>query len=122
MRKQRDQFRKALCLALMLFITGSLLAQNQVTGKITNQSDNQPVAGATIQEKGGAKNGTTSGNDGSFKITVGSNATLVITSIGYAPQEIQVNGRSNISIGLQSVVGGLNEVVVVGYGTQKGPI
>jgi TonB-linked SusC/RagA family outer membrane protein len=119
MWKKSDQFRNALCLALLLFITGSLLAQNRVTGKIINQSDNQPVAGATIQEKGVANNGTSSGGDGSFTITVGSNATLVITSVGYASQEIQINGRNTIPVALQSVIGGLNEVVVVGYGTQK---
>jgi len=118
MRKQSDQLRKALWLALLLFITGSVLAQNRVTGKITNQSDNQPVAGATIQEKG-ATNATLTGSDGSFAITVGNNATLLVTFVGYAPQEIKVNGLSNVSAALQPVVGGLNEVVVIGYGTQK---
>ncbi len=113
-----DKLRKTLWLALMLFITGSLLAQSRITGKIINQSDNQPIAGATIQEKG-ATNTTVSGSDGSFAITVSDNATLVITFIGYAPQEIKIKGRNNISVALQSVVGGLNEVVDIGYGTQR---
>lgn len=118
MRKQSDQLRKALCLAILLFITGNLLAQNRITGKIINQSDNQPVAGATIQEKD-ATNATVSADDGSFSITVGNNATLIVTFIGYTSQEIQVNGRNNISVSLQPLVSGLNEVVVIGYGTQR---
>jgi TonB-dependent starch-binding outer membrane protein SusC len=118
MCKQSDQFRKALCFALLLFISSNLLAQNRVTGKITTQSDNQSIAGATILEKG-TTNGTVSANDGSFAITVGSNATLVISFIGYTSQEVRVNGRNNISVALQSAVGGMNEVVVIGYGTQR---
>jgi len=118
MLRKSDQLPKALVLALLLFITGSVLAQNRVTGKITYQSDNQPVAGATIREKG-TPNTTVSESTGSFSITVRSNATLLITFVGYASQEIKVNDRSNISVVLQPEVGNLNEVVVVGYGTQK---
>lgn len=118
MCKQSDQFRKALCFALLLFISGSLLAQTRVTGKVTNQSDNQPIAGVSIQEKG-TTNGTLSAGDGSFAITVRNNATLVITSVGYVSQEVPVNGRNNISVSLQSAIGGMNEVVVIGYGTQR---
>ena len=119
MHKKRDQFRKTLFLALLLFIAGSLQAQNRVTGKIINQTDNQPVVGATIQEKGVASSATVSGNDGTFTITVGNNATLIITSVGYATQEVKINGRNNIPVAMQPVVGGLSEVVVIGYGTQK---
>jgi TonB-dependent starch-binding outer membrane protein SusC len=115
---KREQFRKALCFVLLLFISGSLFAQNRVTGKIISQSDNQPIAGASIQEKG-TTNGTVSGSDGSFAITVRPNATLVITFVGYGSQEVQVNGRNSISVSMQSVVGGMNEVVVIGYGTQR---
>ena len=119
MHKKRDQFRKTLCLALLLFIAGSLQAQNRVTGKIISLSDNQPVVGATIQEKGVTNNATVSGSDGAFAITVGNDASLIITFVGYATQEIKVNGRGNISVAIQPVVGGLSEVVVIGYGTQK---
>lgn len=118
MCKQSDQLRKVSILALLVFITGSLLAQNRVTGKITTQTDNQPIAGATIQEKG-TTNATTSASDGSFAITVSNKATLIITYIGYTPQEVQVNGRNNVSVTLQSAIGGMNEVVVIGYGTQR---
>lgn len=118
MPKQRDLLRKVLCLTLLVFVTGNLLAQNRVTGKITTQADNQPIAGATIQEKGTTTT-TVSGNDGTFAITVNNNATLIITFVGFASQEIQVNGRNNLSVALQTSISGLNEVVVVGYGTQK---
>jgi TonB-dependent starch-binding outer membrane protein SusC len=118
MSKQSNCVLKALCFSLLFLITISLHAQNRVTGKITNQSDNQPIAGASILEKG-TTNGTVSVTDGSFSITVGNNATLVITFIGYVPEEVKVNGRNNISVALQSAVGGMNEVVVIGYGTQR---
>ena len=57
MSKKSDQLRRALCFAVLLVISSSLFAQNRVTGKITNQSDNQPIVGASIQEKG-TTNGT----------------------------------------------------------------
>jgi TonB-linked SusC/RagA family outer membrane protein len=118
MSKRSDYVLKALCFTLLFLITISLHAQNRVTGKITNQADNQPIAGATIQEKG-TTNGTVSAADGSFAITVRNNATLVISYVGYTLQEVNVNGRNNISVGLQSAAGALNEVVVIGYGTQR---
>jgi len=118
MCKQRDQFLKALCFALLLFMCSNLFAQNRVTGKVINQSDNQPIVGATVQEKG-TTNATQTANDGSFAITVGNNARLVITVVGYAAQEVAVNGRNNLSVSMQTASGSLNEVVVIGYGTQR---
>jgi TonB-dependent starch-binding outer membrane protein SusC len=118
MSKQNARVLKALCFTLLFFITISLCAQNRLTGKVINQSDNQPIVGATVQEKG-TTNATQTANDGSFAITVGNNARLVITVVGYAAQEVAVNGRSNFSISLQAVSTGLNEVVVIGYGTQR---
>jgi TonB-dependent starch-binding outer membrane protein SusC len=118
MSKQSDHVLKALCFSLFFLISISLHAQNRVTGKVINQSDNQPIVGATVQEKG-TTNATQTANDGSFAITVSNNARLVITVVGYAAQEVPVNGRSNFSISLQAVSTGLNEVVVIGYGTQR---
>jgi TonB-linked SusC/RagA family outer membrane protein len=103
---------------LLLVVGNSLYAQNQVTGKITNQADNQPVIGATVQVKG-TTNGTQTGSDGSFAINAAANATLVISAVGYIPQEVAVNNRSQITVSMQASNGGLDEVVVVGYGTQR---
>jgi TonB-dependent starch-binding outer membrane protein SusC len=118
MIKRSDSLLKILCFALVLLVTGSLYAQNRVTGKVTNQVDNQPIVGATVQEKG-TSNATLTGNDGSFTITVPGGATLVITVVGYSAQEIPLNGRSSISISMAPTAGSMNEVVVIGYGTQR---
>ena len=111
-------FIKALCFVMFLLVSSSIFAQNRITGKITNQADNQPIAGATVQEKG-TTNATQSGTDGSFAINAASNGTLVVTVVGFASQEVGINGRSDLSITLETVAGGLDEVVVVGYGTQR---
>src|SRR5690606_1383254 len=89
-----------------------------VSGTITDQ-DGQPLPGASVVEKG-TDNGTQSDFDGNFSIEVAnSNAILVVSYIGFAPKEIPVNGQSNINIVLEESAAGLDEVVVVGYGTQK---
>src|SRR5688572_13559791 len=109
---------KAFCFIMLLSVSSSIFAQNRVTGKVTNQADNQPVAGATVQEKG-TNNATQTGTDGTFAITAPSNGTLVITVVGFASQEVSINGRSDISVAMQETAGGLDEVVVTGYGTQR---
>jgi TonB-linked SusC/RagA family outer membrane protein len=113
-----DHFFKISCIVLLLLIGSHLHAQNRVTGKVIDQADNQPIVGATVQEKG-ATNATQTGNDGSFTITVANNATLVITVVGYTSHEVSVNGQNSVSIAMQPLLGGMNEVVVVGYGTQR---
>jgi TonB-linked SusC/RagA family outer membrane protein len=118
MCKQSHQLLKALCLAMLLFLSSSLLAQNRITGKVVNQSDNQPIAGATVQEKG-TSNATQTANDGSFAITVANAARLVITVVGYASQEVPIDGTNSLSVAMQAVSGGMNEVIVIGYGTQR---
>src|SRR5678809_1487517 len=118
MSKQSDLFGKALCFVFLFFISSSLLAQNRVTGKVINQGDNQPIVGATVQQKG-TTNATQTITDGTFAINVPGNAILVITVVGYTGQEVPVNGRTNISLSLQSASGSLSEVVVIGYGTQS---
>ncbi|RYZ31860.1 MAG: SusC/RagA family TonB-linked outer membrane protein, partial [Sphingobacteriales bacterium] len=110
---------KASCLLMLLLaVCSSLFAQNRITGRVINQSDNQAIAGATVQEKG-TSNTTQTGNDGVFTITAPDNATLIITVVGYTPQEVNVSGRANVAVSLQPTSGSLEEVVVVGYGTQR---
>lgn len=76
------------------------------------------MAGVTVQVKGTATAALTDEN-GNFAITAPSNATLVISSIGYGTQEIRVGSRSAVNIQLQSTAQQMGEVVVVGYGTQR---
>src|SRR3954469_22892085 len=113
-----NHFFKLLCLALLLVTTTALRAQNRITGKIISATDNQPIAGATVQEKG-TTNATQTDLNGAFAINAPGNATLVVTVIGYGSQEVLVNNRDDISVSLQSTLGGMAEVVVIGYGVQR---
>lgn len=92
--------------------------QFQVSGIITDQ-DGQPLPGASIVEKG-TTNGTQTDFDGNFSIVVADeNAVLVVSYMGFATKEILVKGQANISIVLEESAAGLDEVVLVGYGSQK---
>ncbi|CAN5784505.1 TonB-dependent receptor [soil metagenome] len=107
-----------LALCLMLF---SGLAQSQdlekVTGTVVN-STGEAVAGATVQIKN-TKTGVSTDAAGKFTINAAKNAVLVISYVGAASQEITVKGSAPISIQLSDEAKGLNEVIVVGYGTTR---
>jgi len=94
------------------------LDQKRVTGVIRNEVGD-PLAGATIQVQGTTL-GTLTDGEGRFSIEVpNENAVLVISFIGYVQQEISVAGRNTVDLELQPTLESLEEVVVVGYGTQK---
>ncbi len=88
-----------------------------VTGSVSDAMG--PLIGATIMEKG-TSNGTISDLNGAFTLKVSSpDAVLVVSSIGFTTQEISVRARKNIAVTMHEDNKSLNEVVVVGYGTQK---
>ncbi|RZL13148.1 MAG: TonB-dependent receptor, partial [Hymenobacter sp.] len=90
-----------------------------VQGIVTDAKGN-PLPGATVVLKGAAGVGTSTDGDGKFSLTVPTgDAVLVISSIGYVAQEVRVAGRTNVTVQLVNDDQALNEVVVVGYGTQK---
>lgn len=89
----------------------------KVTGVIKD-INGELLAGANVVEKG-TMNGTMSDMEGKFSLNVAPGATLVITYIGYVSQEIKVGNRTSLSIVLREDSEMLDEVVVVGYGTQK---
>ncbi len=114
------------CVFITLFLLGLLVSpfssfsQNSktlVTGKVTDQSGN-PLEGATVQVKNGTEK-TATKVDGSFSLNVPVKATLVISSIGFLDQEAGTANRTNFTVVLQKSTNNLDEVVVVGYGTQK---
>ena len=78
----------------------------------------EPLIGATVMEKG-TSNGTATDIDGNFTLNVAPNATLVVSYIGYDPQEIAVNGRTEIKVTLGQNATMLQETVVIGYGSVK---
>lgn len=107
-----------LLLALSLSIA-SYAQEKIITGKVTDAKDGSPVVGASVVPKGSAR-GASTGADGSFRVSVGDNVTtLVISSIGFITQEISISGKTVIDVSLQASNVDLNEVVVVGYGTQR---
>ena len=92
---------------------------NTIQGTVTSSSDGMPLPGANILEKG-TTNGVQTDFDGNYSITVSSNdAILVISYIGYLRQEINVENQSSISVELTEDSAKLDEVVVIGYGSQK---
>lgn len=91
--------------------------QKQVSGVVVD-TNGDPVIGANIVEKG-TTNGTISDVEGRFFLNLSSDATLVITYIGYIPQEVNVGGRSSLTITLHEDSEVLDEVVVIGYGTMR---
>ena len=90
--------------------------QTTVSGTVTDNTG-APLPGASIVQKG-TSNGTQTDFDGNYTIDVPGDATLVISYIGFATQEIAVQGRSTINVQLEESASALSEVVVTGYATQ----
>ncbi len=110
-------YRSWLTTCLLLFATIAF-AQRTVTGKITNPT-NQPVVGATVAVKG-TNLATSTGSDGNFSINVPSTATsLVITSIGFADQEVSIGTGGPVNVMLAESSVSMNEIVVTGYTSQR---
>ena len=108
---------------LFLFIsllTFSLHAQNiDVTGTVIGESDQEPIIGAYVKVKGSTAGAVTDLNGTYVLKGVSGKATLVISCVGYATQEIPVKDRHTLHITLKDEASDLNEVVVIGYGAVK---
>lgn len=103
---------------LLLGASLAVNAQGVVKGIVTD-STGEPVIGATIKVKGSEKTGTITALDGDFSLAgVQKGQTLVISYIGFTPQEVKFNGK-DIKVVLLEDSKALNEVVVVGYGSSK---
>lgn len=104
-------------LILMSFLT--VHAQElQVKGVVTSADDGQPIPGVSVVEKG-TTNGMITGIDGNYSLKLSGNSTLVFSFVGMETQEVPVNKRSLINVELATEQTDIDEVVVVGYGTQK---
>lgn len=105
-------------LLLALFLT--TLAQNrQITGKVTDEGG-LPLEGATVEVKN-ARIGTSTKQDGSFSLTITGNSPveLVISSVGHSTKTIKTGPQTDITIVLEKTAASLEDVVVIGYGSQK---
>ncbi|MFV5700950.1 SusC/RagA family TonB-linked outer membrane protein [Flavobacterium sp. XS2P12] len=120
MKKFLQQHRVALFLikALVLYLgfCTQAMAQQIIQGKVTDEN-NQPIVGANVLVKGTNK-GTNTDIDGSFKIEAGDKATLEFTFLGYVVKNVAVGNQSTINVAMEPDNKVLNEVVVVGYGSQ----
>lgn len=105
-------------LTFVVMCCSSAFAQIQVKGNVSDKNS-EPMIGVAIQEKGNSTNGTITDLDGNFSLSVNSNATLVVSYIGYKTQEIALNGRTNLAVVMEEDAQVLDEVVVVGYGVQR---
>lgn len=109
---------KFLLSCFMLLMSVVVFAQNQVTGHVADATG-EPIIGANVTVKGTTV-GTITDIDGNFTLEVGStDGTLVVSFIGYKSAEAAIKGKSPINVILQEDTETLDEVVVVGYGTQN---
>ena len=107
-----------LIVLLMVSIFHIYAQQQNISGTVIDKNLNEPVIGASIQIKG-TTNGTITDLDGKFAINASKDDILVISYIGYTTQEIKLTGQSSLKIELSEDTQALDEVVVVGFGTQK---
>jgi iron complex outermembrane receptor protein len=115
------QLSKKLLLLFAIIVTGYsvVIAQTgPVTGKVSDATDGFTLPGATVVIKGTA-NGTATDFNGQFSLNVEPNTTVVISYVGYTPQEMVVQPNTTISVSLVPEATGLEEIVVIGYGTTK---
>jgi TonB-linked SusC/RagA family outer membrane protein len=113
-----EKFRSiGLLLLSAIFVLPALAQNTAIRGHVANEK-NQPVAMASIRVKG-STNGTSTNERGDFEINAPARATLVVSSVGYAEKEISVGGRTTINITLNLSSTDMEQVVVVGYGTQR---
>lgn len=105
---------------LAIFLAHSHVAAqgSTVTGTVLNASDQLPLPGVTVAVKGKAQ-GTVTDSDGKFTIIADPSDVLIFSFVGMETREVQVGTSREITVSLEESIGSLQEIVVVGYGTQK---
>ena len=106
----------AFCLLSVSFLVNA--QEIEVKGKVTDNESREILPGVNILVKGTTR-GTTTDANGEFRLNVASNATLVLSFIGYQTLETPVNNQTTLNLSLSADAKSLEEVVVVGYGTQR---
>ena len=111
---------KLLLSALFVFVGVTLFAQNvTVSGTVTDLSTGEPLPAASVVLKGSTRTGTVADIDGAYSLTVPTGSTLVFSSIGYKTEEIVVSGARTVNVALEPDAEGLEDVLIVAYGTAK---
>ena len=105
--------------AALALCSGNAFAQNRsLSGKVVDGTG-APIIGAAVMVAGQTSNGTVTDFDGQFRLTVPTNATLIVSCLGYAEKQIQVGNQNAITITLEEDTTFLDETVVIGYGVQR---
>ncbi len=104
-------------LFLLCLFSPRAMAQSIVKGTVIDEAG-EPIIGASVQVQN-TKTGAITDFDGNFSVEAASNATLLISYVGYVTETVSVQGRSNIQVVLKEDATSLNDVVVIGYGTMK---
>lgn len=108
-----------LTMLLTLILVQMTFAQDrQVKGKVTDETTNAGLPGVAVKVKGTTK-GTTTDSDGNYKINVGSNATLVFSSVGFGTKEMAVGSASELNVSVSENINSLDEVVVTALGISR---
>lgn len=108
--------KSKLLIILALLVTTLLSAQNVLTGTVTG-TDGQPIPGANVVLQD-SNQGTTTDFDGNFSINASTGDVVVVSYIGFATQTIAISNQTTLNIVLEASASELDEVVIVGYGTQ----
>ncbi|WP_207955512.1 SusC/RagA family TonB-linked outer membrane protein [Segetibacter sp. 3557_3] len=114
--RERLNVKRIIPFLFMLFFSNVILAQGTVQGKVT--AGDSALSNVTVQVRG-TGTATQTDNNGRFVISAPPDAILVLSAVGYTTQEVSVNNRSTVNVSLISSSAQLEQVVVVGYGTQR---
>ncbi len=114
------QLQSLLLLLPLLILSLVVTAQKkEITGKVIDQATGEPISGVSVLSNN-SKGGTTTKKNGSYSLSVKEGATILIfSSVGYGTQSISIDGKSVIDLSMTNQVKTDDEVVVIGYGTQK---
>ena len=113
----KQSYKRLTAFALFFLLCGAIHSQNiTINGIVTDGA--MPLPGASVLVKG-TTNGTVTDFDGNYEISAKTNDVLVFSYLGYITNEVSVKSRTSINIVLEENLSQLDEVVVVGYGTQK---
>lgn len=106
-------------LIVQIFVFFGIYAQGQIRGTVIDQADGVPLPGVTVLVSGNTQ-GTVTDFDGNYKLDdIDPNATLVFSSVGYATQQIQIDGRSVVNVVLVVDATSLDEIIVTGYARER---
>jgi len=111
--------RVFILMGVLLFMGSTLFGQQiQISGTVTDAEDGATLPGVTVQVEGTTV-GTVSDINGRYEITAEADATLIFSFIGMQTQDVPVDGRNTINVELEAEMVGLEEVIVIAYGTTR---